>query len=301
MKYFFHKIFFFLFLFSFYNSSFSQCTANAGKDTIICLGLNGMDTVYLGGTPSAQSGIPPYTYTWSCDYWMGGGTLHFTASDFLDDTSIANPRLVNSIGESDSLMFFLTVNDNAGNTCFDSVKIIFSSYVYGLTEYGLYIEEGDSVQFYGISSVGGGISPFSYTWFPGDGLSDIHDLSAWASPDSTTFYCLTVTDAVGCVSGCNPLYRVYVYPMGIENSNDDNKLEVFPNPTSDFITVNFNKREGDQGELKIINSSGHIFQQYFFSQDEVKIDMRKFPNEIYLISLYQNGILHGKNKIIIHY
>lgn len=56
-------VFLSIFSFFFWNSVTAQCTANAGLDTVIC--VNGVAT--LGGSPVAEGGVAPYTFSWVAD------------------------------------------------------------------------------------------------------------------------------------------------------------------------------------------------------------------------------------------
>lgn len=102
----------------------SQCIANAGTEKVVCVGWSTMDTVIIGGNPTIPNGTPPYTYKWETSFTFGSFTL--TASDFLNDTSIANPSIINS--GPNELTFYLTVIDSLKNSCIDSVKIQFSQF-----------------------------------------------------------------------------------------------------------------------------------------------------------------------------
>ncbi|MCH8904635.1 MAG: hypothetical protein IIA45_12055, partial [Bacteroidetes bacterium] len=109
--------------------SHAQCVAEAGNDTALCASFE-LDTFYLGGSPTVSGGAPPYTFDWSCTYYFG--PLTFTASDFLDDTTLANPQLLQP---ADSLItFHLVVTDNLGNICQDTVSIRFSFWLWTLDD-----------------------------------------------------------------------------------------------------------------------------------------------------------------------
>ena len=290
-------------LFCYYSSSFAQCIADAGHDTTICVGLYGLDSnIFIGGTPTALNGTPPYNYTWSCDYWIGGTTLHLTASDFLDDTTVANPKIIDYTSDSEYLIFYLTVTDSSGTICTDSINVRFSFFIYSLLGYYWYIEKGDSVQFYGIKSVGGGIPPLSFTWSPTIGLSDANDLSAWANPDSTTNYALIAIDSAGCKSAPSGLYSVFVYPVGIHEKKAEKYFNIFPNPASENAKINFSDlNTSDKSELIVENIDGKVIRQYSIpkNKNEVYLNTENLSDGIYFISFYKNGILEEATKIIV--
>ncbi len=136
--------------------SFAQCIADAGPDKIVCIIGSTVDSVTIGGNPTASFGVPPYTYTWSAYYLFDliSNPIIFTASDFLNDTSVANPVLKETF--HDDLDFYLTVTDANNNVCRDTVRIRFSFFYGHLAYFQHYITEGDSVKLdYNSSNVGG--------------------------------------------------------------------------------------------------------------------------------------------------
>ena len=142
----------------------------------------GIDTVYLGGAPTVITGTPPFTYTWTCIYSILN-TLFFTASDFLDDTTSANPRLTDH--NSDTLAFYLTVTDSFGNTCNDTVIVRFcGNFAWTLDWKFTHINQGDTTTIF--PSVGQGCPPLTFQWFPNYNISDpnIENPTVW--PDTTT-------------------------------------------------------------------------------------------------------------------
>ena len=210
-----------------------QCIANAGNDTVICT-CDGPFTFYLGGQPSAHAGNPPYHYTWTCHYQSVNMT--WTASDFLDDTTSANPQLIDFAGEK--LRFELTITDSLGNQCRDTVYIRFSYWTWTLDYKIRFINEGDSVQLY--KSIYGGIPPLTYQWSPPTGLSNPNDLYTWASPNSSMTYELTVKDSAGCTG--SDFFYIEVYPQGINEDKDHmhQQLVIGPNPMNHASTITFN-------------------------------------------------------------
>lgn len=146
-----------------------------------------------GDQPVVTGGQAPFQYRWTTFYQHD--VLEWHASDFLSDTAVANPAIVNPFDHP--LTFHLEVTDSEGTTCSDSVRVDFSQYTWTLDVKERAILQGDSVQLY--ISIYGGIAPLSYHWSPETGLTDPTNPFTWASPDTTTMYELTVTDSAGCV------------------------------------------------------------------------------------------------------
>lgn len=72
-------------------------------------------------------------------------------------------------------------------------------------------------------------------------------------------------------------------------------IEIFPNPVSDFITINYPK--GNSYFLQIINSVGEIVLAQ--SLNDNQLDIRHLPTGIYFLSLYSDDKTYQK-RIIKH-
>ena len=246
-----------------------QCTADAGSDVIICGDWNGMDTVQLGGNPTAIGGTPPYTYIWETTWQVG--TWTYTASDFLDDTTSANPTVI-SAGEE--LKFNLTVIDSESNVCKDSVNVRFSIFGTHLGTLTFEIQQGDSVFLFGFHNVLGGIPPVKYLWRPNHGLSDSTSLSFWAKPDSSVAYYLTATDSAGCSATGYPVYYVNVLPVSINDQDIGQLVKVFPNPSTDQITIRFNVKKPETKSVEFYNNQGQLIHRLRTNEETIKLDRK---------------------------
>ncbi len=230
---------------------FSQCSINAGNDTILCID-NTIPQFQLGSNPVVTNGNPPYTYCWETTYQIGN--LVFTASDFLNDTTLEHPQLINVLGNNETLQFILTVTDSIGNHCTDTVNIRFSSFVIILgMQTTININQGDSTQLYPCTS--GGIPPLNYLWTPDYNLSDNTAAEPWASPDTTTNYYLWVEDSAGCQHQ-EPCYIVNVTLTGIHEKPFTNNLVILPNPATDNLTVSIKNKELRITSVSIIDVMG---------------------------------------------
>lgn len=241
-------------------SSFAQCITEAGEDKYICKNSGVGDTVL---NADVVSGTSPYTYGWDARYDTGYEIL--TASDFLDDTTLLRPTVVSSdLGNKESVRFYLTVNDNAGNTCTDSMQVTFSEFGYLLGECREYIYSGDSVELHHL--IFGGIAPYRYAWSPDYNITDTTVANPEVWPETDTTYSLTLTDSVGCITGSS--CKIFVNTVPIHPPRAAEEIRIFPNPVSDAsvlkIFKGYNVREvrlyDDEGQLiwKEANPNGNI-------------------------------------------
>jgi len=268
------------------NSLFGQLTIDAGNDTILCVGVSGVNTTQIGGNPTASGGTGPYTYSWETNYKIGSNS--FGASYFLDDSTVANPKIINDT-EGD-LRFILTVSDNSGNKLMDSVNIKFSRFYYTLVGYGANINQGDTVTL--DHNIHGGIEPLKFSWSPNYCISDstISNPKAW--PDTDTDYKVFATDSIGCISEPDT-FEISVTTVGIlQNKETDFKSLVFPNPVEENSKIHLIDSQHSDFEIKVINAKGQLILS-----DKMDTESYQIGNKINMNGLYIYLILN-KEKII---
>jgi hypothetical protein len=270
-----------LFVVFFYATELSgQCIADAGKDTIVCYNF-GNYTQLLGGSPTAINGTSPYTYTWEASYTIGSST--YTASDFLDDTTLANPEIV-AVGGAENIIFYLTVTDDLGNICTDNIKVRFSYFGQLLDDKFAYINQGDNVQLY--PSIGGGIPPVTYQWSPNYNLSDPNISNPWASPDTSISYVVTILDSAGCQANDMDSFEVYVTPTAIEDINNmDMDIKLYPNPSPGIFNISFNSSQFDEAEVEVLDVTGKLVQKTISGNSNRTINLTDYPKGLYFVKV----------------
>jgi hypothetical protein len=227
----------------------------AGPDLFPCSFLT-FDTLHLGNNVQISNGIPPYNYSWTLEKHnnIGGNTWTTYASDYLDDTTSANPTLLS--GYTDTLQFYLTVTDSMGQQCIDSLRLIPAVFLGHLTIINPVINKGDSIFLNYVPNLQGGIAPVQYVWRPNHGLRDsTKPAGFWAKPDHSISYYLSATDASGCTATATPLYHITVNHLDIKEANLVEKITVFPNPADSRLNIRYSDGM-DVKEVVIINSLG---------------------------------------------
>ncbi len=179
--------------------------ADAGADQtlIACSG----DSVMIGGSPSANGGTAPYTYSWS-------------PAAGLNTNSIANP-FVSHLGSS--TIYTLVVEDMYGCSATDQVYI-------AVTNSTLFAEAGNdvtvcqgafsAVTLGGLPTATGGTPSYNYAWFPAAGLSSTTVANPQASPTQSTIYTVVVTDGSGCMAVDTVKFTVNEKPLVTAGAND---------------------------------------------------------------------------------
>ena len=275
-----------LFLILLSSRLFGQLQIDAGNDTIICVGVWGVDTTEIGGNPTATGGIEPYVYSWSTNYRIGSNS--YGASYFLDDSTKSNPRIINDA--PDNLKFKLQVVDDSGTQAEDSIKIRFSRFGYLLMDCIAFINQGDTVSLFG--NMGLGIEPLSYFWSPNYNISDTSEASPKAWPDTTVNYYVYATDSIGCVSEISSCW-ISVNTTGIFSIHDDlTNSKVFPNPITNYSTIKLDKVITNDLSIHIISATGQTVLIDKFYSTPYLIGDKIFNKGIYIYVIKnESGII----------
>lgn len=286
--------------------TYGQCIADAGPDTFVCVGMSGMDSAQIGGNPSALGGTPPYTYTWEAKYVISFGnyTWTYTASDFLNDTTLPNPSVVEHYSDLiDTVAFSLKVQDAIGLICKDTVIVYYSILMYNCSVFIFDIQQGDSIYLnYGVNAWSS-FPTNEYLWRPNHGLNDSISLSFWAKPDYTTNYYVTITDSVGCVFQAPDYYNIHVIPVSTtEIEKKEHSIFGFPNPANESIQLTIKKQnKSENHNLVIFDISGRQVAELEVASGTttVQIDVSEWKSGLYTAITSCNGKINGKGKFTV--
>ncbi len=161
--------------------------ANSGSNHSVCYG--GSDPL-IGGSPSATSGVPPYSYEWSG-----------TGLPYLSSATAGNPSFDASSAAPGVYNLTLTVTD--ANGCSDEDGPVLVT-IYDLPVASAIASSpvcpGNTITLSGGAT--GGTAPYSYSWTGPDGFSSFaqNPEITGATEANQGTYSLTVTDAHGCIS-----------------------------------------------------------------------------------------------------
>ena len=136
----------------------------------------------------------------------------------------------------------------------------------------------------------------TYTWIVtgGSGSSTTNSITVnWGTgPTGSVSLVVNNSGAFNCYSD-TMVVPVTIGAVGLEENTTSSYLNLYPNPTSEKITVaTFNCKNADYilsditGKIKLINP---------IRNDIFELDLRSFPSGIYILSIKQeNGTLHKK-------
>ena len=272
----------------------AQLVANAGPDKEICSGPWGTDYTRIGGNPSAKGGIPPYTYCWhtSRKIQTEVSVINYEASSMLDDTTSANPLVVNAL---DSLTLVLQVTDANGSIATDEVHLTFSNFKTQPGYYSFSLESGDSIFLDYGSNISGGIPPYTFTWNSTNGKESQSDMSFWVKPVSSTGYYLTVIDAGGCSMQGQPMYYVHVTDPNALMAGESN-VSIFPSPEKNLTSVSVNTNSSGKLLYEFFDANGRLVFMNLTNDKSIRINNDTFQKgmNVYKITAGNDVIAYGK-------
>jgi len=129
----------------------------------------------------------------------------------------------------------------------------------------------------------------SYSWSVGASTAAVITVS----PNNTTFYSVTGTDANGCtgtqqfqisVSTCN----------GIEDVKSSASITIYPNPSSGNISI----RASETTNGKVYSAAGQLIQSFYLNGEENEINISDLSNGIYFVVTDMNGLIKTTKVIV---
>lgn len=259
-------------------NSYSKCIADAGPDQHVCQTFTSMDTVILGGSPTASAGQAPYTYQWPIDPVIVG-SLTLDASIFLNDTTSSNPKLT---GTWDSEMtFYLKVKDAQSAVCYDTVKITVSSFGSHLGSTSFTINAGDSVQLFE-PNIMSTLPVDSILWRPNHGLIDSNARKPWVKPTrDITYYCI-VWDTAGCSQQGAPFQYVTVNQVSL-NELEQHEIDIFPTllKAGESLTIDL-PQSLSNARVEIRDLSGRSVFSASLENEKSEFALSTLPKGIYI-------------------
>lgn len=284
-----------------YHNIFSQekpLKANAGKDKSVCFREFNMDTITLGGNPSATGGVGNYTYCWETKVKIAETSkLTFYASSYLDDTTSPNPKVINDpFGYKLGLK--LTITDSLGNSDMDSVYVYFSRFSEIIGNNIAFISKGDSVLLDGSDVL---YSPFpidSVSWIPETGLADPHALYTYSKPEEYIFYRVYIRDTAGCSITSGAGYEVYVYVLGTKIQQNCPPAIYYNNSSGCLVLNNFNFSGENNFVLHVYAADGKLLFEHNIDSDMLPFSCNK--PQVLFYTITSGDIIQSSGQLLIN-
>lgn len=178
----------------------------------------------------------------------------------------------NSIVISSAGVYSVTASDGVGCEGSDEIEVFFN-----IPDQ---VDLGPNQSGLGPISVDAGPQYVNYLWNTG---ASVQVLNVVFSGD----YSVAVQDTNGCVT--KDTVTVKIWPAGVMEPSESG-VEVFPNPTSDVVSVDFNGQT-PQGNIRLYDMTGKIVQSQIISGGSiVKLDLMDLDAGNYVLSIESDSV-----------
>ena len=142
-------------------------------------------------------------------------------------------------------------------------------------------------------TVNGGTQPYIYDW-DNDGTGDYDDTQDLEMLVGGN-YSVSVLD----LNNCELLLNAEVEStVSIKDESDLSQINVFPNPTSGIINIDFGDLNKENIEIRVYNSLGEVvYSMDNVSDSNLEVDLNTHENGVYLIKIHKEEDLLVKQII----
>jgi hypothetical protein len=197
-------------------------------------------------------------------------------------------------------LFTLSLNDTIGQ----GIQVNFSqpAALKAFAGNDTLVCSGHPVTLGGNPTATGGYQSYIYLWSPADGLNDPASSNPIAILTASKTYMVSVTDSHGCYETAS--VQVHVDPcMGIDESELNAKLTVYPNPSSGKFTLTGLRNYRHQLQtINVLNRLGQVvFSRDYaneFIKEDIMIDTGIYDSGVYFL-LVQFADQVISNRLII--
>jgi hypothetical protein len=87
-----------------------------------------------------------------------------------------------------------------------------------------------------------------------------------------------------CLPKCTPILTDLEPPIATQN------IKIYPNPTSDFVTIQLDMKKVQKVSFQVINILGQLVHKeaFFIAKENIIFDVRSFPAGTYILKFLIN-------------
>lgn len=262
-----------------------QCVIDAGPNRNICPGELG-DSLQLFGEVISGDVVQ---VKWDTKYYIPFLDQSYYVSSFLTDTAILAPTIKSASDKTGK--FYLTGITSTGETCTDSIVLNYSQWMVILLQKLTGKQPQDTVRLWPASS--SVWEPMQYAWSPNYMISDTTVRNPLVWNDTTVFYDLLITDALGCTVD-DGYFSVFVQATST-NEWSESDLKIYPNPVNNQLNIESSKAID---RIQVFDAAGGLLGTH--SKTSV-INFSPYPTgNLTLKVIYQDGAIEVRRVMKIH-
>jgi PKD repeat protein len=198
--------------------------------------------------------------------------------------------------------YTVTLTINGGVSTKSTTITVYPKPIPNFTASSASAAAGQSIVFTNSSTTGGSTTITSYQWDFGDGSpssTTTNPSHVYSTPGNRSVS-LTVTNSSGCISSTNKMI-IITAPVGIEEKDETNFFSIYPNPSTDFITVTQSNNLNDS-QIQVFDLNGKLINSIALKAGEtsIKMDVSNYPKGNYVMRLVseKNENVATKNMIV---
>jgi hypothetical protein len=114
------------------------------------------------------------------------------------------------------------------------------------------------------------------------------------NPDLANKYYWVMTTKGGCMQK-----SYYNKPTGVANTiAADRLLKVYPNPASDYLTVETDNVSGKTLQLNVFDIAGRMLKNVQTTTAKTQISIADMPSGVYMLNVFENGVKVGVSRFV---
>lgn len=268
---------------------------NSGNYTVDIVDSNscsnsGMQTITVNNLPSVSTGFDVNVCNGdSIQLNVSGATNYiWNTQATLTDSTISNPFAFPSA----LTQYWVIGEDTNGCKNADTIIVAVSispvaamSNSSGNDTLDLDLPNGGDIQFFSSSST----NAIGFIWDFGDGGSDNIPNPVYTYTGTGAYTVMLIASNGGCTDTVYTTITV-IETISIEENHLASTITIFPNPTKDYINIDFGDLGNKEFTIKMFTSTGKLINTISkIAVSQITINTKKLANGIYFIQLETEG------------
>ncbi|TNE28363.1 MAG: T9SS type A sorting domain-containing protein [Bacteroidetes bacterium] len=243
-------------------------------------------TALTMGTQNCNSVQVSWTTTGAVDYQVEVGTTGYTPGSGTTSTTANTSTTINNLMPNSSYDVYVRANCGNGDTSSWAGPLTISTLnsvvpaISASHTIGAITATDATVDFSDAGTVADSVS-----WDFGDGSAVVYGSTPTHLYTSNNTYTVTATAITAC-STDDTTFTVLIEGISVEE-NTIHAFDVFPNPTTGVITVQFDEVTGRNATLELADLQGRVLSregvEFSTAGNSVQLDLSNLPKGVYLL------------------